>query len=143
MARRRSPEAPPAPDELWCPDWLRCGRCFEVWTPERPTPVADNWLDWSVRCSHRFRNARNAWYELHDLDFRANNDPRVPVALRQGGAPWSVRAAVEHGDLGDRLVRLGLAADWTPAPAPKAVRSLPTYGDPPADAVRLLRGESP
>ena len=141
VARRRSPEVAPDPTVLWCPDWLRAGPCFEVWTPEGRRPD-DDWPMFAVRCSHRFRSAKYAYLDAHGLDPRSR-DARIPPALREGSAPWSFRSAVENGMAADRLARLGLPGDWRPSPAPRAVlQQLPTYGydDPPAEVVRLMKG---
>lgn len=139
MARRRSPEVAPDPSELWCPDWLRCGPCHETWNPEGRDP-AEDWVHFSVRTSHRFRSAKYVWFDALGIDFRSR-DPRVPPALREGSSPWSFRSAVERGTAADRLARLGLPADWTPTPAPRAVLQLDPYGydDTPADVVRLMK----
>lgn len=138
MARRRSLEVAPDPTELPCPEWLRCGPCHEVWTPEGRDP-AEDWVHYSVRTSHRFRAAKYAYLDAHGIDPRSR-DPRIPPALREGSSPWSFRSAVENDQASDRLARLGLPPDWRPSPAPRAVLSLPHYGDPPAEVVRLMKG---
>lgn len=140
MARRRSPEVVADPTELWCPEWLRAGPCHEVWNPEGRDP-AEDWVHYSVRTSHRFRSAKYAYLDAHDLDPRSR-DPRIPAALREGSSPWSYWSAVERGTAADRLVRLGLPADWRPSPAPRVVLSLPTYAydDPDPEVARLMKG---
>lgn len=138
MARRRPPAAETDPAQLWTPDYLLAGRCNEVWAADLLPQVRDepSWLTFTVAVSHRYRNARTAWFHCHDLDARGQ-DPRVPAVLAQGGSPWSFRAAVERGDVADILERRGLPPDWTPTPAPPLLRSLAAY-EPPSPAVRRL-----
>ncbi len=141
MARRRPPEAPPEPVELWIPDYLRCGPCVEVWTPEKPPVGAAEWPYYSIKCWSRFRSAQSAWYKTHGLDQGDARDLRVPWTLRTGQSDWSYRAWAERGLLADLLARRGLPADWFPTPAPKMLMDLPLYGDPSPAVAALLRGE--
>lgn len=132
VARRRPPEPVVDPTLLWAPDYLLAGRCHEVWAADLLPLVRDedSWLTFTVAVSHRYRNARTAWFHCHDLDARGR-DPRVPAVLAQGGSPWSFRAAVERGDVADLLERRGLPADWKPVPAPRPLLDLPRHWDGP------------
>lgn len=127
------------PTRLWAPNWLLAGPCGDVWALELLRLVTDeeSWLAYTVAAAHRYRNAREAWFHCHGLDFRRPDD-RVPPSLTQGCSPWSFRQAVERGTLAGILARRELPADWTPTPAPRVVRELKSHGVPSADAVAVL-----
>ena len=142
MARRWPVTVERDPTRLWVPDYLRAGPCGQVWAPNEYRRVVDetSWLDYVVACSHRFRNARGAWFQAHGID-RQRPDADVPEVLTMGSAPWSFETARDRGTLSGILARRGLPADWVPTPAPKMLMDLPMYGDPSPAVAALLRGE--